>query len=306
MSQTYPQFPDTSFPDAVQVLSKYLDITQSDLSKYNSYIEYITQGNLNAAQNVLATMDDYVNKTITAEKLNKITDTVMAIQTLYTGEEWQNRVQTKQNEWLAIINQFNYVGNWNILGTWSTTTNYTAGDIVLYNNMVWQAVSNSIGQVPTTGATYWTQTYKKNTMVGFAATVQATDPTFYLYIATKDITTSVTPYVDYLTAINNGAVPQWFRLTIRGVRGEPGVGMNFSFDWNKDTLYDANTIVVHNNQWWSCLEQNQNNEPTLESPYWQLELSVNTAKIPIQPVQPATAAQQVGDLWFEVINDIKL
>ena len=68
MSQTYPQFPDTSFPDAIQVLSRYLDITQNDLSKYNSYIEYITQGNLNAAQNVLATMDDYANKTLTAEK----------------------------------------------------------------------------------------------------------------------------------------------------------------------------------------------------------------------------------------------
>ena len=139
MSQTYPQFPDTTFPDAVQVLSRYLDITQSDLSKYNSYIEYITQGNLNAAQNVLATMDDYANKTITAEKLNKITDTVMAVQTLYTGSEWQSKVQDKQNEWLAIINQFNYLGNWNVLGNWSSTTHYSTGDIVLYNGKIWQA-----------------------------------------------------------------------------------------------------------------------------------------------------------------------
>ena len=140
MSQTYPQFPDTTFPDAVQVLSRYLDITQSDLSKYNSYIEYITQGNLNAAQNVLATMDDYANKTITAEKLNKITDTVMAVQTLYTGSEWQSKVQDKQNEWLAIINQFNYLGNWNVLGNWSNTTSYSTGDIVLYNGKIWQAI----------------------------------------------------------------------------------------------------------------------------------------------------------------------
>ena len=136
MSQTYPQFPDTSFPDAIQVLSRYLDITQNDLSKYNSYIEYITQGNLNAAQNVLATMDDYANKTLTAEKLNKITDTVMAVQTLYTGDEWQTKVEDKQNEWLDIINQFNYLGTWNILGGWSNTANYTTGDIVTYNNQV--------------------------------------------------------------------------------------------------------------------------------------------------------------------------
>lgn len=301
MSQTYPQFPDTTFPDAVQVLSRYLDITQSDLSKYNSYIEYITQGNLNAAQNVLATMDDYANKTITAEKLNKITDTVMAVQTLYTGSEWQSKVQDKQNEWLAIINQFNYLGNWNVLGNWSNTTSYSTGDIVLYNGKIWQAISDGVGQTPNDNSIYWTQTYKKNTMVGYAATVQAADPTFYLYIATQDISISTSPYVDYLNSIQNNTTPQWFRLTMRGVRGNPGIGMNFGFDWNKDTLYDANTIVVHNNQWWSCTEQNQNNEPSITSPFWQLELSVNTAKIPIQTNQPAASAQQIGDVWFQIV-----
>lgn len=301
MSQTYPQFPDTTFPDAVQVLSRYLDITQSDLSKYNSYIEYITQGNLNAAQNVLATMDDYANKTITAEKLNKITDTVMAVQTLYTGSEWQSKVQDKQNEWLAIINQFNYLGNWNVLGNWSNTTHYSTGDIVLYNGKIWQAISDGVGQTPNDNSIYWTQTYKKNTMVGYAATVQAADPTFYLYIATQDISISTSPYVDYLNSIQNNTTPQWFRLTMRGVRGNPGIGMNFGFDWNKDTLYDANTIVVHNNQWWSCTEQNQNNEPSVTSPFWQLELSVNTAKIPIQTNPPAASAQQIGDVWFQIV-----
>lgn len=301
MSQTYPQFPDTTFPDAVQVLSRYLDITQSDLSKYNSYIEYITQGNLNTAQNVLATMDDYANKTITAEKLNKITDTVMAVQTLYTGSEWQSKVQDKQNEWLAIINQFNYLGNWNVLGNWSNTTHYSTGDIVLYNGKIWQAISDGVGQTPNNSSIYWTQTYKKNTMVRYAATVQAADPTFYLYIATQDISISTSPYVDYLNSIQNNTTPQWFRLTMRGVRGNPGIGMNFGFDWNKDTLYDANTIVVHNNQWWSCTEQNQNNEPSATSPFWQLELSVNTAKIPIQTNQPAASAQQIGDVWFQIV-----
>lgn len=301
MSQTYPQFPDTTFPDAVQVLSRYLDITQSDLSKYNSYIEYITQGNLNAAQNVLATMDDYANKTITAEKLNKITDTVMAVQTLYTGSEWQSKVQDKQNEWLAIINQFNYLGNWNVLGDWSNTTHYSTGDIVLYNGKIWQAISDGVGQTPNDSSIYWAQTYKKNTMVGYAATVQAVDPTFYLYIATQDISISTSPYVDYLNSIQNNTTPQWFRLTMRGVRGNPGIGMNFGFDWNKDTLYDANTIVVYNNQWWSCTEQNQNNEPSVTSPFWQLELSVNTAKIPIQTNQPAASAQQIGDVWFQIV-----
>lgn len=301
MSQTYPQFPDTSFPDAIQVLSRYLDITQNDLSKYNSYIEYITQGNLNAAQNVLATMDDYANKTLTAEKLNKITDTVMAVQTLYTGSEWQSKVQDKQNEWLAIINQFHYLGNWNVLGNWSNTTHYSTGDIVLYNGKIWQAISDGVGQTPNDNSIYWTQTYKKNTMVGYAATVQAADPTFYLYIATQDISISTSPYVDYLNSIQNNTTPQWFRLTMRGVRGNPGTGMNFGFDWNKDTLYDANTIVVHNNQWWSCTEQNQNNEPSLTSPFWQLELSVNTAKIPIQTNQPTASAQQIGDVWFQIV-----
>lgn len=302
MSQTYPQFPDTTFPDSFQEIPKYADITQSDLSIYNQYIDYITQGNLNGAQTILQSMSDYASKVITAEKLNQIVDTIQAIQTLYSSDEWIDRVQAEQDEWQAIIDQFTYVGLWNVSGTWSNTVNYEPGMIVYYNNRIWECVTTNTGQTPSTSSIFWTQTYKKNTIVGYSATVQSTDPTFYLYIATQDITTSANPYIDYTMSLASDSTPQWLRFTMRGQRGIQGVGMNFDFEWSPTEVYDANTIVVHNNQWWSCLKENQNQEPSIDSLYWELELSVNTATIPIQPTAPSSALQAVGDVWFQTVD----
>lgn len=303
MSKTYPQYPDTSYPDSFQNLTTYKDITQDDLIIYNQYINYVSQGNFNAAQTVLQGMTDYDKKLLTAEKFNQMTDTIYSLQTMYTDEEWTALVLEKQQEWLNIINQFSYVGLWNIIGTWSSTKSYAVGDIVYYSSKVWKCLLANTNKTPSASSTYWTQTYKKNTMVGYSATAQSADPNFYLYIATTDITTNANPYNNYNTGVSSGATPQWFRLTIRGLRGEAGKGMNFMFDWDDSIMYDPDTIVVYNNQWWSCVEANQNQPPSAESPYWTLELGVGTATIPIQATAPPVGQQQVGDLWFQLVTD---
>ena len=51
MSKTYPQFPDTTFPDAIQPLVEYLDIESADLALYNSYIGFIANELLSIVEN---------------------------------------------------------------------------------------------------------------------------------------------------------------------------------------------------------------------------------------------------------------
>ena len=41
------------------------------------------------------------------------------------------------------------------LGAWNSTQNYTADDVVAYNNQLWQATQANTGQTPAEGSQYW-------------------------------------------------------------------------------------------------------------------------------------------------------
>ena len=128
MSKTYPQFPDTTFPDAIQPLVEYLDIESADLALYNSYIGFIANEDYNAAQRTLQQITNFDKKIITAQKLNQLTDTIMALQTLYQSDAFQSTVTEFQNNWLQIINQFSYKG------VWTDTETYKKNSMVKYQS----------------------------------------------------------------------------------------------------------------------------------------------------------------------------
>lgn len=135
MSQTYPQYSNTTFPDSVQSLISYLDIQPSDLPLYTTYIQYIYNGDYASAQTTLSQIPNFQSKTLTAQNLNQLTDTIMALQTLYNSSEFQSQVASLQQQWQSIINQFTYQG------VWSASTSYLKNNIVKYQ-------SNVVGQDP--------------------------------------------------------------------------------------------------------------------------------------------------------------
>lgn len=126
MSKTFPQYPATSFPDTFQSLKRYQDITQADLNAYNEYKNYINNNNLNGAKVALQKIENYDNKTLTANEINTLVDTVQALQSYMNGDVWQSMVNNKQQEWESIINQFSYIGEW------SSTTQYKKWNMVSY------------------------------------------------------------------------------------------------------------------------------------------------------------------------------
>lgn len=261
MSITYPQYPNTSFPDAIQTFTEYLDITQSDVSAYNAAIEAMLKGDLSQAQSLLSFIPDIDKKVLTAEKLNMLTDTIQALQDFYV-KDITPKLTEYQTRWEAVINQFSYMGTW---------TN---------------------------------KDYKKNSMVSYGATGVGVDKTLYLYIATKDINNSSNPYDDYENAIATSTTPNWFRLTIKGSRGDSGGGQGevvFRFNWNPTETYQVNDIVVYDNRWWIALKENTNVVPSVNGLDWSVMLESNiVATYPVQANQPANDVQKVGDLWFQL------
>lgn len=131
-----------------------------------------------------------------------------------------------------------------------------------------------------------TTQYRKNNMV-----LYVNDGLSQLYI---NIFQGVTPIGTLPTNVN------YFRvLTIKGQKGESGIGSAFLFGWLSSTHYNSQDIVVFNNSWWVATQPNQNQQPQDGSLYWNLVLTATQAIYPIQPNEPIS--QAVGEIWFKVI-----
>lgn len=71
----------TNFPN--QTFPTMQDITDADAALVASYQDYMEAGNLTAAQAALANITNHKNKIITADLINSILDTCVAIQDYY-------------------------------------------------------------------------------------------------------------------------------------------------------------------------------------------------------------------------------
>ena len=71
----------TNFPN--QTFPTMQDVTAADAALSKQYQDYIRAGNINAAQSVLANIANHDSKIITADLINSILDTCVAIQDYY-------------------------------------------------------------------------------------------------------------------------------------------------------------------------------------------------------------------------------
>lgn len=70
----------TTFPNAIQTFPQMIDLLASDGSLVQQYQTAIQAGNLTLAQQILAQIPDSQSKIITADYLNTINDTVVAVE----------------------------------------------------------------------------------------------------------------------------------------------------------------------------------------------------------------------------------
>lgn len=94
-----------------------------------------------------------------------------------------------------------------------------------------------------------------------------------------------------------------FYLGLNGVKeyikNNASAYTNFK-QWNSGFTYSVGNIVFYNGNWYSCITENTNVNPT-NSYYWEVILETQLAKqYPVSETQPT--GQEVGDLWFQVIE----
>ena len=70
----------TSFPNAIQNFPQMIDLLASDGSLVQQYQTAMQAGNLTLAQQILAQIPNNQSKIITADYLNTINDTVVAVE----------------------------------------------------------------------------------------------------------------------------------------------------------------------------------------------------------------------------------
>lgn len=62
----------------------------------------------------------------------------------------------------------------------------------------------------------------------------------------------------------------WTCITLRGEKGDSGLGLTVKGLYKENTQYAKDDFVVYGNKFWSCNEGCMNQIPNKESPYWTL------------------------------------
>ena len=285
-------YPNTLFPDSIQTLPQFTDLTSEDESNYLSYLQAIIAGNLTNANYYLSLINP--NSLVSATSLNTLSDTIGAIQDLYgSTTTFADIVDEKQAEWQNIIAKFAYVGEWKEPVEYESDNTYAQYDLVIYDGAIWECkIDDTINRIPQEG-TYWTQYYVKNSMVGYTDSITNRNA---LYIALQDIDTTDTPYESYIS--DN---PKWFRLTLIGIVGDNGDGFSFEGEWENTLSYSIGDLVTYDEICYSSLTNNNlNHTPNVNPTYWKREFAISMKQIPVQAEMPED--QDIGDLWFEVIT----
>ena len=76
----------TLFPSEIQTFPKMTDLTASDGELVKQYQAAMQAGNLTQAKQILGQIPNNQNKIITADYLNTINDTLVALETYFTNK----------------------------------------------------------------------------------------------------------------------------------------------------------------------------------------------------------------------------
>lgn len=287
-------FPNTTFPDSLQTLPTFEDLSEDYEITYSKYIKALLEGNFAEANSYLEDLNS--ESMVTAQTLNVLSDTIGAIQTLYsTSDVFSTIINNKQTEWQSIIDKFGYVGQWVQPTTFSTSVTYATNSVVLYNGKIWirTATSSTAYPIPQDDSEYWKPYYRKNALVSL---VDTTINQRMLYVALVDISITTSPYVD-----SQSANPQWFKITLQGIKGNNGEGFSFKDAWLDNTTYTLGELVIYDGACYSSLQDdNLNHIPSTSTTWWKKEFETDIAKIPIQANAPTD--QDEGDIWFQLIS----
>lgn len=293
-------FPNTTFPNEIQELPTFKDLSPEYQEIYMQYISYLLQGRIIEAQAVQEQIDP--ESLLTANVLNTLADTIGAIQELYSNTTvYTDILHEMQSIWENKEKAIKFIGEYATFSNkhaWSASATYSKDDIVEYNGNVWLAKQVSSNKVPVSNPDYWEAIFVKGNIIRTKYYSDATNPvgleiadgTEIMYIATSDISSADNPL--YSSA--------WKLLSVVGVKGDNGVGFTWSGQWNASTSYNVGNLVIYNGVAYSATQSNVGMNPVTYPAYWRVEFSIDTATIPVQIEEPTNIKD--NGLWFKPIE----
>ncbi|MBO7693852.1 MAG: hypothetical protein J6T10_14625 [Methanobrevibacter sp.] len=154
MSVSYPDLNLTNFPESVDTFVQMLNIVASDYATLSEYQSAMEEGNVVKANTALSNMVDGVKKILTADKINKIFDSIEALQRFLSTDIVPYIAQLQSN-WQSEVDKFAY------RGVYSSSTTYYKNNIVSYtieaHTYLYINISSQSKSVPPTDSTVWQQ-----------------------------------------------------------------------------------------------------------------------------------------------------
>lgn len=142
----------TNFPGSNDSFTSFLDITAADGPLIKQYLEAMNVGDQVTATQILSQIPASTQKVIKATDINKLSQAMLALERFWNGDI-KSYITQLQAEWLAYVNQFEYLGNW------SASKTYFKNNLVSYIvdgvTLVYMALSNPPQGARPTNAVYW-------------------------------------------------------------------------------------------------------------------------------------------------------
>lgn len=129
MSTTYTDLTETAFPDGSDNLSRMRDVAISDLTLLEQYETYIAAGNFTEAAALIAANESLAQIIMNAEKYNKLSDAVVAIERTFHANGWRG------NSGSAMI----------MRGEYDKTVTYSEYDCVSYRASLYKCLAADPG-----------------------------------------------------------------------------------------------------------------------------------------------------------------
>lgn len=153
MSTSYPDLTLTSFPESVDTFVQMLDIVASDATNLSEYQTAMEEGNIAQANAALANMANGAQKILTADKINKIFNSIEALER-FLASDIVPYVTQLQSNWQTEVGKFSYIG------TYSSSTSYVVNNIVSSTSgadtLLYLCIKNGKGKA-VTNTSYWRQ-----------------------------------------------------------------------------------------------------------------------------------------------------
>ena len=298
LSLTYPERTETTFPEAVDNLSRMSDLSFEDLILVQQYYAYYNAGNLSGANSLLETNPILKTKIFNAAKFNKLADGIGATQQFFK-DNVDGYIQTKQSEFDAYVDGKEVDLNTHVSDTvtyidtkQSEFDAYVDGKEVDLNTHVSDTVTyidtkqsefNAYVNAFTYKGDYSNVTsYVEKNIVYFAGC------TYVCRVACKNIS----PVADKTTA-------NWGLISEKGDKGDQGVsgvGLSPRGQWDSTTTYYKDDMVIDSGSMWQCVVENINSKPSTSNTSW-LKMIIDANMVIVSSAQPSN--QHVGCLWMK-------